>query len=300
MFSVENNVTDVKIREKKPFKVLFSMNVHQVANPEMSLEDARSCVFFCREGGGKVAVFVGLHFLVSNRKLFYSHSGNPFSEGQLADIEDEARRFAEDLGAVLDEKNFSKMSGSEKEAWIANLEILSGKKREEEKRQEHAPAETKPQPANTAAQNAAVPGALPQPVPVQVSPVQPAPVAPAQAAPEQPQPVQASPASKSGPAPSKQAQIQANAQTPSAPLAVPQAPLQPARKTAGQRQANDAAAAPSPEGQPPAQAADNLLQEAVKAGVVKAPKAQLKKDIRTAAGLISREKEALARLLASF
>jgi hypothetical protein len=45
---------------------------------------------------------------------------------------------------------------------------------------------------------------------------------------------------------------------------------------------------------------DDLLEEAVKAGVVKAPNAKLKKDIRSANGIVSRDKEALARLLASF
>lgn len=45
---------------------------------------------------------------------------------------------------------------------------------------------------------------------------------------------------------------------------------------------------------------DDVLEEAVKAGVVKAPKAQLKKDIRNSSGIVSREKEALARLLSSF
>jgi hypothetical protein len=45
---------------------------------------------------------------------------------------------------------------------------------------------------------------------------------------------------------------------------------------------------------------DDVLDEAVRAGVVKAPTARLKKDIRTSTGSIGREKEALARLLASF
>jgi hypothetical protein len=45
---------------------------------------------------------------------------------------------------------------------------------------------------------------------------------------------------------------------------------------------------------------DDVLDEAVKAGVVKSPNARLKKDIVSASGIVSRGKEALARLLASF
>jgi hypothetical protein len=45
---------------------------------------------------------------------------------------------------------------------------------------------------------------------------------------------------------------------------------------------------------------EDVIQRAIKAGVVKAPKPQLKKEIHSASGIVSRDKEALARLLSSF
>jgi hypothetical protein len=45
---------------------------------------------------------------------------------------------------------------------------------------------------------------------------------------------------------------------------------------------------------------EDVIQRAIKAGVVKAPKQQLNKEIRSTNGIVSRDKEALARLLSSF
>ena len=44
----------------------------------------------------------------------------------------------------------------------------------------------------------------------------------------------------------------------------------------------------------------NVFEEALREGVVKAPKAKTSKAARPAAGVVTRDKEALARLLASF
>jgi len=44
----------------------------------------------------------------------------------------------------------------------------------------------------------------------------------------------------------------------------------------------------------------NVFEEALREGVVKSPKAKTSKAVRPAAGVVTRDKEALARLLASF
>jgi hypothetical protein len=44
----------------------------------------------------------------------------------------------------------------------------------------------------------------------------------------------------------------------------------------------------------------SVFEEALKEGVVKPPKPKAAKAARTAAGVVSRDKEALARLLSSF
>lgn len=301
MFTVDPNITDLKVREKNLFQVFFSMNVHQVANPDMGLEEARSYVFFFREGGDNVSAYVGLHFLHSDRKLYYKYSGNPFPESRLTDVEDESRHFAEDLGAMLDDLDFSKMSSREKDRWIDEQEMLSGRKKEA------PPADggpkIQPTPARAAMSDQAAPA------PVQTQP----PVAP-----------HVEPAAVTQPAPQPQLPPQPatpiqQAEQPQKPAAAPPAPAagavrSPQVRPGGDRgpaqtkkkqaelpleQILDAAPVEEPGSAEPMQPA-RVLEEALKAGVVKAPKDKLKKDIRSASGLVSRDREALARLLASF
>ncbi len=56
--------------EKNLVKAFFSMNNHQIATPEMMLEDARSYIMFFREPGGKLSAYIGLQLLATGRKLF--------------------------------------------------------------------------------------------------------------------------------------------------------------------------------------------------------------------------------------
>ncbi len=127
MFTIDPKITEKDLKGKNMFKVLLSMNNHQVATPEMSLEEARSYVFFFREGRDRLSAYIGLHLLLTDRKLIYSHSENPFLEDHLLKIEDEARDFAEYLGAMMDEVDFASMSDLEKERWIENQGIFSTK-----------------------------------------------------------------------------------------------------------------------------------------------------------------------------
>ncbi len=50
MFTIDPKITEKDLKKKRLFKVFLSMNNHQVATPETSLEEARSYVFFAREG----------------------------------------------------------------------------------------------------------------------------------------------------------------------------------------------------------------------------------------------------------
>ncbi len=271
MFTIDANITDLKAKERNLFKVLFSMNIHQVATPEMTIEDARSYVFFFRDGG-KVHAYIGLYFMRTDRSLYYSHSSNPFPEGQLADVEGEARVFSEDMGAMLDEIDFAKLSTEEKNGWINDQEILTGRKKETECSQDL------PSPA---ADEQSVPSdqssPVEQPVPVVQVPVQPAAVSqpPVNSAP----PVQLRPGQQP-----KQ-------------LSRPQKKAAPVQATV---QPNAGGFVVETDQSVPVKRTDDVLEHAMKAGVVKAPNAQLKKDIRSASGVVSRDKEALARLLASF
>lgn len=293
MFTIDTNITDLKIKERNLYKVLFSVNIHQVATPELSAEDAKSYVFFFREDG-KYLSYIGLHFLRTDRNMYYRHSANPFSESELPAVEDEARSFAEDMGAMLDELGLAKMSDMEKDRWIDEQDMFSTKKKTDE---QPATADVVRPPQAEQSTPAVQPAPAVQPVPAPAS-VQPAPApqpAPAalSAPPEQSAPVQPAPVPRPepmvqsmpepGPAPAEQSQVEPPVQSP--------APARPQRKQAAPRHPAD---------RPNTACVDDVMEQAVKAGIVKAPRQPLKKDIRSSPGVASRDKEALARLLASF
>jgi hypothetical protein len=306
MFTLDNTITDLTIKEKDMVKVFFSMNNHQVATPEMMLEDARSYIMFFREPDGQLSSYIGLHLLLTGRKLFYAHSSNSFPEGAMASVEEEAFCFVEGLGAMLDTLDFAKMSFGEKKSWIDKQDIFAQTPVEQSK-PEAAPVTASPQEAAPAPQPLQAP-----PVP-EMPTVQPPPQAHAVPEPQQ-QPVEPAP-----PAP----QTLTAVETPQAPLAhhieaagpettaaagaeelkpalhaqqsVPadepgEEHPQPAPPAAERK---SAAPAPSPRGL-------DIMQKAIKAGIVKPPRPSIKKEAQAAAGVVSRDREALARLLTSF
>lgn len=295
MFTIDTTITDLKIKERNLYKVLFSMNIHQVATPELSAEDAKSYVFFFREGGRYLS-YIGLHFLRTDRNMYYHHSSNPFSESELPAVEDEARSFAEGMGAMLDELGLAKMSDMEKDRWIDEQDMFSSKRKTNEQ-PAAASAALPPQTEQPAPAAQPAPAVQPVPEPASVQPA-PAPQPAVSAPPEKSAPVLQTPVpgpepvlQEPGPAPTEQSQASLPEQSP--------APSRPQRKAAAPRQSADLpkTAAPASDPQP---SADDVMEQAVKAGIVKAPKQPLKKDIRSSTGVASRDKEALARLLASF
>ncbi len=237
MFNADPNITDLNVREKNLNKVLFSMNIHQVATPELSVEDARCYILFCGEGS-TMSAYIALYLTRTDGRIYYSYSSNPFPQEGMAQAEEEARGFVEDMGFVLDEMPLADLSPAEKNRWIDEQAVFSHKKQSE---------------------------------------VQPAP-SPAPAAPRSDTP----PAS-AAPSP-EAAETQPRAWKKPAPGAEP------------------AVSQPASESAPPlsAKRPERAVSPAVKSDATQQPPPQLKKDIRSATGVVSREKEALARLLASF
>jgi hypothetical protein len=343
MFTIDQKVTFDNIREKNLVKAFFSMNNHQVATPEMMLEEARSYIMFFREPGGKLSAYIGLQLLATGRKLFYSHSSNPFHDDEIKSIEEEALIFVEGLGALLDEKDFTQLSSQEKKQWMEEQEIFS--ERIQPKGTEEASAEETPAVEANAGETPQEPPSVQQerqasqPSPLAFSPAsQPPqqPVPPVQYQPQPPQqpvpPVQYQPQPPQQPVPPVQYQpqppqqpVQYAPQTPSVPIAPqaapPQAPPtyeQPTFEKQKEQPAKRENQAPLP--RKAKQAADRtaeeeilekpvrgsstkgkqeIMQKAIKAGVVKAPKPSQQKEA-LAAGVVSRDREALARLLTSF
>jgi hypothetical protein len=167
MFTIESKMTDLDVRGKNILKILFSMNIHQVATPEMMLEDARSYVIFFRERTEKYAAYIALHLLTTDRRLYYSYSSNPFHEEKLATVEEESLVFAEGLGAMLDEIDFTKISDSERNRWLDAQDMFSIK----------PPADSQPSPQPTVQ---TPPTAVTEQItPSLVQPVQQQPAAPA-------------------------------------------------------------------------------------------------------------------------
>ncbi len=262
MFTIDQKTTETDLKEKNLFKVLVSMNNHNVATPDTSLEEARSYVFFFREGKNRMSVYIGLHLLHVDRNLFYAHSANPFSEDKLPDIEDEARNFAEDLGAMLDEVDFASMSDLERDRWIEDQSIFSKKKQPEA-----APVEQPPQPEVAAA----------------------APAAQSPSAPKQPAPeVQATVAAEPAAVPAQPIFQPQPEEIPEMPYEAPEPA--PVRKSSPAKSAPLAAAKRRQE----------ITQKAATTGSAKSSKQTTKGESPAATGVVSRDREALARLLTSF
>jgi hypothetical protein len=290
MFSIDKNITELDIKEKNILKLLFSMNVHQVATPEMILEDAKSYILFFRESTGMVSAYIALYLTVTNRRLYYVYSSNPFPEGQMDSIEEEALEFAEGLGAMLDEKDFSKMTTEEKESWIDTQEMFNPKAVPKPSLQP-APAE------QTAAAPAPAPQTPPPAPPVQETSQAAAAPVPQTAPPQQESPVQQVPVQQVPsvqPASIPQTEEVDESEVPS------QLPERHAQKP--QRQKDPPAQRGAGLSADAARKRQEILQKAIKEGIAKPPKQSppVAPAPSPSTGVVSRDREALARLLTSF
>jgi hypothetical protein len=280
MFTIDQKITDLKVKEKHVLKILFSMNNHQVASPEMFLEEARTYILFFREGKARISVYIALHLLTTDRRLYYSHSSNPFSDDELNAVEEEALGFAEGLGAMLDAIDFTKMSDVEQDRWLDDQDIFS----------------EKPSPEPEAAAPSVAPSTQPELPPAQPTPQMPPPQAPMQQVP-------ATPAAPAAPtAPHVAPAIVVAAPPPPAPqLPVQHAPdMSASLAPRSSKKAGDQSAGVTSAPLAAAARQRELMQQATKAGITKVPKQALNKQSSPAAGIVSRDTEALARLLTSF
>jgi outer membrane biosynthesis protein TonB len=319
MFTIDQDITAVRLREKNLLKVFFSMNNHEVATPEMMLEEARSYVMFCGEAGGKVSAYIGLHLLQTGRRLFYAHSSNPFPQGETGSVEDEALCFVEGLGALVDEMDIAKLSAEEKSRWIDGQDIFSL-----DARLENPPGAPSLQPAVPEAVKAGLqetsPAAPAEAAQQQVPPVLPEPQ-------ESPAPhvQQASPppAEESTPeAPPSQPDVEAEREnavrTVPSPAEVPETTVAPKSQPSSKGTAFREAAVPAPERTKPGPAThaaagagadspassstdrQDIRRKTIKDDIGKPQKTPMKKGAVDNTGLVRRDREALARLLSSF
>ncbi len=121
------------------------MNFHQVATPELGVDEARCYMFFFREGE-KLSAYIVLYMPSTERRLFYTYSSNPFPEADLPMVEEIARAFGEEMGFFLDEKSFTSSSVAEKNLWI-DEQPLFGFKTPEEREDAARTEETAAEPA---------------------------------------------------------------------------------------------------------------------------------------------------------
>ena len=126
MFTI-TPLTDLKVKERNIFKMLYSMNSPQVATPELSVEEARCYVLFFSEGPN-LSAYIGLYLPRIDRKIFYSYTANPFPFEAAPDVEFEATGFAEDMGFLLDEISVSGMPVDDRNRWIEEQFIFGYKK----------------------------------------------------------------------------------------------------------------------------------------------------------------------------
>lgn len=294
MFTIDEKITEGDLKERNLFKAFFSMNTHQVATPEMSLEEARSYVFIFHEGRKRLSAYIGIHLLITDRKLFYVQSANPFLEDEVEEIEEEALTFAESLGAMLDEVDLTDLSDSEKQRWIKDQGIFAQKKEAETPAAAPVP---EPQPEEIAPMQAAAPV---QPVPVQ----QPAPVVTPQpeAQIQHPQ-IQQPPPIVQQPAAPVVVDSVPSVSIPRETVAPVAAPVTTAPEV--EQLANNQNAAPAmPSTKPLAARAvkrQDVVQKTVHAANVPPQKKSMNnKETPSSTGVVSRDREALARLLTSF
>lgn len=127
MYTVDPNIRDLQVKDKVITRLTYSMNAPQIATPELSTEEARCYILLFREGSS-YSSYIGLYLPASDRRFYYAYSGNPLSEGGISEALDEATRFAEEMGFVLDELNLSALSVDERNKWVEDQPLFGGKK----------------------------------------------------------------------------------------------------------------------------------------------------------------------------
>jgi hypothetical protein len=228
MFIINPDITDLQVKDRSIFRILYSMNSHPVAVPDMSVEDARCYILFFSEGPN-LSAYIGLYLPHTDRKIFYSYSTNPFPFEAAADVEADARTFAEDMGFLLDEINVSGMAADDRNHWFEEQEMFTSRVREAQEDEEAEEVEAS-EPEPPAAETPASPGqeaAAEEPAEsVEEPEEEPEP----ESEEEQPVAAEPAPAAESAPRPAAAPEVPAEVPAaPAAPSAAP-APMSPQRE----------------------------------------------------------------------
>ena len=224
MFTISPSLTDLKVKDRNIYKMLYSMNSPQVATPELSVEEARCYVLFFSEGPN-LSAYIGLYLPRIDRKIFYAYTSNPFPFEAAPDVEFEATGFAEDMGFLLDEISVSGMQADDRNRWIEEQYIFGYKKPDLAEDIVTVTTEEKVKSALTEKEEAREAQAKAEKA-EQAREAQAKAEKAEQAAPAKP--VEPSPAPKAEPAPHPEpAQPQAQPQQQAVPQAQPQPPIQP-------------------------------------------------------------------------
>lgn len=140
MYTVDTNIKDLQVKERVLSRLFYSLNSPMIATPELGTEEARCFIMVFKEEK-TYSSYIGLYLPNSERRFFYVYSGNPVSEAGLSELLEESNRFAEEMGFLLDELNVSGMSVEERNKWIDGQPFFGYVKKAEEKPRE-APVET--------------------------------------------------------------------------------------------------------------------------------------------------------------
>lgn len=292
MFTVDPNITDLQVKEKVIAKAFFSMNSPEIATPELSVEEARCYILFFR-AGNSYSAYIGLYLPKSERKFFYVHSENTLPEEKLKDALDEAMRFAEEMGFLLDELKLASMSVDERNAWIEDQAIFGFRKqaevKPEEKPQAEAAVKEDEKPAEKTAERPEAKRDDKLEARSQEQPPAPA-ERPADAGSQQPPAPDREGSPPRGPEPLRD--IPRAAEEPPAAEPVPAAEAARPKQSAPAPQPSSASGAAAEEGE--------TVQPEPIAPAAKAQKTRARKTPQSPTGTVRREYEALAHLLASF
>jgi len=141
MFIADPKIIDLRLKEKNIFRMFYSMNIHQVATPDMSVADARCYIMVIRENG-RLNAFIGLYVPDTDQRYYYVHDANPFPDETLYSVEDEANGFAEAMGFLLDEIDVKSMSEDDRNRWLDEQDLFTFKKKSVETAPTPIPAAT--------------------------------------------------------------------------------------------------------------------------------------------------------------
>lgn len=301
MYTADPNIQDLKVKDRVISKLSFSMNAPQIATPEGRTEEAR-CYIMLFKSGTAYASYIGLYLPASDRRFFYANSGNPLAEDRLNEVMEESSQFAEEMGFLLDELKLTEMSAEERDRWIEEQPFFGYAQKKEEEPEEAPGARAEAEegkPVEAAEAQHEEPGTQPL-----------APSGAAQTPPEPPASAGEQLPPSPGPSPDELAQETA----PPAPMSdmaldpyveapfaeEPELPARPAKRSSARQKPAKTPPTPSVAAGTAEEALEDEMQTEEQRDTPARAQKRQKKGPQSSTGTVSKEYEALARLLASF